>query len=326
MLGIVRKFLLVIGSVFLSSAATATDQYVAIENIQSSNGYQISVGEVVDVVGINKVPQRVSPSGQLITFLKGNAIHTADAAGFERLTVNRQIKTTALQSKQHTDSTAALCTTLYQNNDRESWLMPSSEDLSSYVQVFDQDRLVPIAISLPSKQLDEAETSRRFFNWGTDVCFQGLEFSKVYKIRLNPGLSLATCLGKKCNPLILQDELIIWGETDAAPSTIKLSSGQTILPAKQKALVPIKVRNVSDIDVTVFEVDIRSINSSSYLFKDLGGYSTDSFERGVGLKIGEFRVPVDAKTDSELEINIDLTRIIPAEKSGLLWRFLIRKR
>ncbi|NRP10101.1 MULTISPECIES: alpha-2-macroglobulin [unclassified Marinobacterium] len=305
------------GIIATSINVSAMDQYVVIKPVKALGDQLLTVGSIVEVLGINDVPSSVAQSGKLITFLKGGEVFTADAANFEKTIQDSNLSLTPFEFVPSKGGNAQVCSTLYRTTDKAR-LNPESEDLAKYIQVFSDGNRVNANFIAPKTELYYQDMSyERFSRSSTDLCIQGLEYDSTYSVKFLSGLSVVSCTAEECKPFQLDKEITSWAQTGSKPASINISSGQTILPAKQTALVPITVTNLKEIDVQIFKVDLRSINSGYYNFKSLDGYDVKGFENNVGLKVGSYTVPVSVEPNVGKKINLDLSKMIPVDEPGL---------
>jgi uncharacterized protein YfaS (alpha-2-macroglobulin family) len=298
-------------------SATASDQYVVIQPVTSSNGLSLSGGTRVQVLGVNDVPSSVASSGKLLTFLSNNEIHTADASAFKEQLMEANLSLTPPSFKTAQNGDAQLCTTLF-HSDTDARVVPVTQDLAQYIRVTKDGQRVEATFKKPTAVLRSDATSyRNYSRHQTDVCIQGLEYGANYSVTFLPGLDVKACSDQSCSPIELDRELTTWAKTGDKTPSIGLSNGQTVLPAEQAAYVPISVTNIDEVEVSLYKVDLRSLNASRYTFKSLDGYDINNFERNVGLKVGTFKVPLSLAKNQSEKINIDLSSMIPAKEPGL---------
>ena len=297
--------------------ASASDQYVVIQPVTSSNGLSLNAGTRVQVLGINDVPTSVVNSGKLLTFLSNNEIHTADAAAFKEQLMEANVSLTPPSFKTAQSNEAQLCTTLFQS-DTDDRLVPVTKDLAQYIRVTQEGQRVDATFKAPVAMLRSDTVSyHRYSRHQTDLCIQGLEFGTNYSVTFLPGLEVKACNDESCSSFELDRELTTWAQTGNKAPSIGLSNGQTILPAEQAAFVPITVTNVNEVEVSLYKVDLKSLNASRYTFKALDGYDINNFENNVGLKVGTFTVPLNLEQNQSEKINVDLSSMIPEKEPGL---------
>ena len=298
---------------FTSELSSATTQYIAKKSIWSSNGYEVKIGMTVDGLGVNDVPERLSSSGQLLTFLVGSEIHTADAAVFEEVENNSNIAATLFQFED-VGNTAKMCTAFYAYKD-DSFVVPQVE-IERYVRVLVDGEAVKFSVNMPAVlRGDEPKNHNRLRASQKEVCFEGLPFSSVFTFEFLPGLSFLACAS--CDPLVLDNKLTMWSSSGSMPSSLDLSSGQTLLSMGQSALVPVTVTNIHTIDVELFKIDLRSLTKVRDLYAGIQGYRVDYFGANYAQSIGTHSVSVDVKKDQSKKINIDISKLIPATAAGV---------
>ncbi|MDA8962834.1 MG2 domain-containing protein [Pseudomonadales bacterium] len=298
---------------FTSELSSATTQYIAKKSIWSSNGYEVKIGMTVDGLGVNDVPERLSSSGQLLTFLVGSEIHTADADAFEEVKNNSNIATTLFHFENAGD-TARMCTSFYGYKD-DSFVVPQDE-IERYVRIVVDGAPVKFSVKVPAvRKGDKPKKHNLLRPAEKDVCFEGLPFSSVFTFEFLPGLSFLACTG--CDSLKLNNKLTVWGSSGSKPSALALSSGQTLLSMGQSALVPVTVTNIDKIDVELFKIDLRSLTKVQDLYASIRGYNVDSFGANYAKSMGTHSVSLDVDKNQSKKINIDISKFIPAAAPGV---------
>ena len=290
---------------------------MVIQPVTSSNGLTLSTGTIVQVLGINDVSSSVASSGKLLTFLSNNEIYTADASAFKEQFMEANLSFTHPSFKTAQNGDAQLCTTLFQS-DTDARVVPVTQDLAQYIRVTKDGLRVDATFKAPTAMLrSDAISYRNYSRHKTDLCIQDLEYGANYSVTFLPGLDVKACNDQSCPSIELDRELTTWAKTGDKTPSIGLSNGQTVLPAEQSAFVPISVTNVNEVDVSLYKVDLRSLNASRYTFKSLDWYDINNFERNVGLKVGTFKVPLNLTKNQSEKINVDLSSMIPAKEPGL---------
>lgn len=297
-------------------AAHAMEQYIATREVVTSSGVTLEASTVVSVLGVNDVSRAISPSGQLLTFMRSGEILTADAGGFQLLRNDTNVGTTGF-TFEAVGTRAKLCTTLYAR-DREHFLRPTIEALESYVRVTQNERPVSVSFETPTRELEDRPLSYASLRSSqSQLCINDLAYSSAYKIEFLKGLKAQRCADSSCDGLTLDKPLIQWAATRERPASLSLSTGKTLLPIEQNAFVPVNVVNIPEITVDVFKVDLRSLTNAYDLFSSVSGYSVDQLKDRYATSLGQYTVPVTFEPNRETRFNVDLSGLIPIDGTGI---------
>jgi len=173
-------------------------------------------------------------------------------------------------------------------------LVKAGVDYSTFVTVDDQ---APKAVEASGRQ----------------ICVEGLEHGKNYRVTFRPGLPAA--LGEVlASPVVLSIYV-----RDRAPS-VRFTGDAFVLPATARHGIPLVTINMDVADVKLYRVGDRSLAQllSGYQFlRQLDGYDISSIADQMGAPVWEGQVEVANELNKEVTTSFPVDEALPQRKPGV---------
>ena len=303
-----RQFLLIIA--FLTSLvfanivfAETSGPHISVQRIQIDASTALPAGVEVNFLGVIDVKQSVADSGRLATFTYGDRIYNADAALFYRAERNATFSVAPLRAFDAGNS-ASICTALIHKS--LDTLEFTEDTYARYLEITHKEQIVDgYSVSRPTD----------IYSWrdrDSEFCITGLDYSKLYKITLRPGLSA----GRNGFVTELDKTLTSKVKTPEVTPSIKLDSEKTILSNSENAVIPIEYVN-QKIEVTLHRVDLDSLPSYNSVLQILDGGDINSLDNFWADQIAQKTIKVESKLNELQSINLNFSDVIAPNTSGL---------
>ena len=293
---------LLTGSI-LSAAQTGT--FISVDEIEISEEFKLPAGSTVEFLGVIDVLTTVARSGKLATFQYNGSIYNADASLFEELNEDENFYLLSPRT-QDNGSSASICTTLslYGSGNNVDF---SNTDLSQYIEVRSGTELVSNYSIL--KPRDSGSSYRS----NSDFCVQGLEHSTSFKVTVLPGLRAYDDFKIKT----LEAPISVVSKTSDMRAAIQLDPSKNILPKKSDAVIPISVTNVNEFDISIYRIDLNSLNSYNDIFQTLTQSDLRRLRSFWGESVANKTIQLDSELNKTETLNLNLNSILKEIDPGL---------
>lgn len=173
-------------------------------------------------------------------------------------------------------------------------LMKSGIDYASFVTVDDK---APKAIEAKDRQ----------------ICVEGLEHGKTYRISLRSGLPAA--IGEMIEAPVTLNIYV----RDRAPS-VRFNGDAFVLPSTMRRGIPLVSINAKTIDLEIYRVGERALTQSMdgiSFFGQLDGYATSQIVNNLGEKVYSGQLDVESDLNKEITSAFPVDEALPKRKPGI---------
>ena len=218
-LQLVTYLIILLNPIFLHAQDVKQNStFNVIKKTKTTNELIINPGAQVRALGVIDVPVELIASGKLFTFIYQDQVLNADFTNFEIFQPSKELGFSPLRSAESA-SGAGLCSRFYDQSSGTP-LNFQPDQILPYLRIFSEGEVV----SNFSVAFNEAISSQ--------LCVNGLEFSRSYAFNLLQGLSYKTC--PACPSTVLSESIQIYGQTQPRQPKIELDPSKTILPLASK--------------------------------------------------------------------------------------------
>jgi len=148
---------------------------------------------------------------------------------------------------------------------------------------------------------------------GQEICVEGLEHGKQYRVAFRPGLPAA--IGEVIEtPVVLSIYI-----QDRSPS-VRFTGDGFVLPSTARRGIPIVTVNMNAADVKLYRVNDRSLAQllSGYQFlRQLDGYDISSIADQMGEPVWQGQIDVANELNKEITTSFPVDEAIPERKPGV---------
>ena len=281
-------------------------RYVSIEQIEISDTITVPAGAEVNFLGVIDVTLSTVPSGKLATFTYKNQVLNADAALFYAQTNDQSIFVYPPRTFD-SGNTASVCSTFATRVNGKT-LDFADDSFQNYFEITTNNKMVDaFSVTRPSDIYSRDDKRSEF-------CITGLTHSTLYEVRILPNLKLSR-YGLSAQTITAAINIAF--KTPERSPSIKLDASKTIMVDPSNAVMPIEYVNVSEIEVTLHQVDSASLTSYSDILKILDGQDITRLKDYWGDEVAKKTIILDAPLNKQQELNLDFSDILTNDASGL---------
>ena len=245
---------LLIGSLV---SASQTGTFISIDEIEISEDVILPAGSTVEFLGVIDVLTTVAGSGRLATFQYNGYVYNADASLFEEPIEDVNFFLLSPKIKDNGSSTS-ICTTLSFSASGNN-VDFSNTDLSQFIEVRSGAQIIDNYSILKPKDYTSSYRSN------SDFCVQGLAHSTSYKVTVLPDFRAYDGFAI----YVVDAPISVVSKTPDMRASIQLDPSKNILPTKSDAVIPVSITNVSEFDLSIYKIDLNSLNSYKDIFRNL---------------------------------------------------------
>ena len=249
------SLIFLLNGTILSAAQTGT--FISIDEIEISEDVTLPAGSTVEFLGVIDVLTTVVGSGRLATFQYNGSIYNADASLFEEPVEDEYFSLLYPRIKDN-GSSASICTTLLFSGSGNN-VDFSNTDLSQFIEVKSGGKIIDSYSILKPKDHTSSYRSN------SDFCVQGLAHSTSYKVTVLPDLRAYDGFAI----YVVDSPISVVSKTPDMRASIQLDPSKNILPTKSDAVIPVSITNVNEFDLSLYKIDLNSLNSYRDIFRNL---------------------------------------------------------
>ena len=148
---------------------------------------------------------------------------------------------------------------------------------------------------------------------GDKLCLTELKYGHSYKVTLRTGFLFTDSK--------LEQELSRHFSIKHRSPIVQFQTATYVLPASQKALVPLEVLNVDKLHIKVLRLSPEQVKQQmedGEFFSTLSGYAIDSAIRNSQL-VGEQDISLNIKKNKITRVNLDLSKVLSKQKPGAFY-------
>ena len=293
---------LLIGSLV---SASQTGTFISIDEIEISEGITLPAGSTVEFLGVIDVLTTVVGSGRLATFQYNGSIYNADASLFEEPVEDEYFSLLSPRIKDN-GSSASICTTLL-FSDSGNNVDFSNTDLSQFIEVKSGGKIIDSYSILKPKDNTSSYRSN------SDFCVQGLAHSTSYKVTVLPDLRAYDGFAI----YVVDSPISVVSKTPDMRSSIQLDPSKNILPTKSDAVIPVSITNVNEFDLSLYKIDLNSLNSYKDIFRNLSQNDLRQLKTFWGENLSTKTFQLENKLNRTETLNLSLNTILKDVDPGL---------
>ena len=286
-----------------SVSAQETGKYIAKKDLKTLSMVNIWIGAEVDFLGVISVPTDVAKSGKLATFKLNDGIYNADADFFYPAPVNANYSLNSILARDDGE-TASICATLVFSNSNITVDL-SNLDLTQFIRVKSGGKPVT------NFNIRHPINHKSYRQKNTEFCVAGLKHSNEFEISILKGLP-----GLKFYSVqALNNDIKFYTRTKDMSPSIDVSTAQNILPTSLDASIPVSTVNISELQIEIFKIDLRTITNFNQLFKNLDGSDINSLSSFYANSIAKETISIPNGKNEKKSFNLKLNKYL--NKSGI---------
>lgn len=298
--------LLICAFITPSIASEAIGRYVSIERISLTSEIEMPSGAEVNFLGVIDVPETISVSGKLATFVYRDQVYNANAALFYKSDTAEASFYVASPRSYDAGNSASVCSKIYKKNTDDA-LQFADNNFSRFLQITQNDRIIDdYGIKKPENINSRNDRDSEF-------CITGLTHSNHFKITLLPGLMVK----RDEYNLSLDKPISFQVKTPPITPAISLDGSKTTLSNAKDAVIPIDYVNINQIEVSLHQIDLSSLPSYSSVLRILDGSDVNRLDSFWGSKIAQKTITVENILNERKTINLNFSDLIGPRASGL---------
>ena len=286
-------------------SASQTGTFISIDEIEISEDVTLPAGSTVEFLGVIDVLTTVVGSGRLATFQYNGSIYNADASLFEEPVEDEYFSLLSPRIKDN-GSSASICTTLLFSNSGNN-VDFSNIDLSQFIEVKSGGKIIDSYSILKPKDHNSNYRSN------SDFCVQGLAHSTSYKVTVLPDLRAYDGFAI----YVVDSPISVVSKTPDMRASIQLDPSKNILPKKSDAVIPVSVTNVNEFDLSLYKIDLNSLNSYKDIFRNLSQNDLRKLKTFWGENLSTKTFQLENKLNRTETLNLSLNTLLKDVDPGL---------
>ena len=306
-----RKIIILIsGLIFLLTggvlSADQTGSFISIDEIEISEEVTLPAGSAVEFLGVIDVLSSVASSGRLATFQYNGNIYNADASLFEK--PNEDLNFFLLSPRTYDNGgSTSICTTLSFSGSGNN-VDFSNIDLSRFIEVKSDNKIIDNYSILKPKDYTSSYRSN------SDFCVQGLSHSTSYKVTVLPDLRAYDGIAIYA----IDTAISVVTKTPDMRASIQLDPSKNILPTKSDAVIPVSITNVNEFTLSIFKIDLNSLNSYNDIFSNLDQNGLRRLKTFWGENLSTKSFKLEKQLNETETVNLSLNTLLKDVEPGLL--------
>lgn len=286
-------------------SASQTGTFLSIDEIDISDEITLPAGSSVEFLGVIDVLTTVSKSGRLATFQYNGAIYNADASLFEELVEDAYFYLLPPRTQDNGSSTS-ICTTITFRGSGNN-VDFSNVDLSQFIEIKSGGQIINDYSILKPKDISSSYRSN------SDFCIQGLAHATSHKVTVLPGLRAYDNFAI----YIVDSPISLVSKTPDMLASIQLDPSKNILPTKSNAVIPVAITNINEFDVSIYRVDLDSLNSYENIFQSLNQRELRRLRSFWGESVASKTIQPGNELNKTETLNLSLSSLLKEVDPGL---------
>ena len=282
-----------------------TGNFISIDEIEVSEDVTLPAGSNVEFLGVIDVLTSVASSGRLATFQYNGNIYNADASLFEE--PNEDLNFFLLSPRTYDNGgSASICTTLSFSGSGNN-IDFSNIDLSRFIEVKSGNKIIDNYSILKPKDFTSSYRSN------SDFCVQGLSHSTSYKVTVLPDFRAYDGFAIYA----VETAISVVAKTPDMRASIQLDPSKNILPTKSDAVIPVSITNVNEFDLSIYRIDLNSLNSYNDIFSNLDQNDLRRLKSFWGENLSTKSFQIENKLNETETLNLSLNSLLKDVDPGL---------